>query len=174
MIERPKILQETRERKSGLCSKEAYQSARKSCHQKWNVHKLQKQRPSTNFCGCQFARHRQTKNSILEHLKKLCSTFRKTRKAICFEVYQQHEKVSKNWDVISLKEVLQVECWLFKCSQQTLHKKKPDRKLTPSKDEQGLFRAHGRLENIRSLPNDLRNPIVLLKGHPLVFFLHLN
>ena len=33
------------------------------------------------------------------------------------------------------------------------------------------MRAHGRLENIRSLPNELRNPIILLKGHRLVHLL---
>jgi len=43
--------------------------------------------------------------------------------------------------------------------------------LIPSEDEQGLLRAHGRLENIRSLPNGLRNPIILPKGHRLVHLL---
>jgi len=35
-------------------------------------------------------------------------------------------------------------------------------------DEQGLLRAHGRLENIRSLPNEMRNPIILPKGYQMV------
>ena len=35
-------------------------------------------------------------------------------------------------------------------------------------DEQGLSRAYGRLENIRSLPNEMRNPIILLKEHQVV------
>ena len=48
-------------------------------------------------------------------------------------------------------------------SQQTLDKDKLDKKLIPFEDEQGLLRAHGRLENIRSLPNELRNPIIKSK-----------
>ena len=43
-----------------------------------------------------------------------------------------------------------------------------DKKLIPSKDEQGLLRAHGRLENIRTLPDEMRNPVILPKCHRLV------
>ena len=77
----------------------------------------------------------------------------------------------KNREVISPKELSEAKLWLFKWSQQTLDKDKLDKKLIPSEDEQGLLRAHGRLENIRSLPNELRNPIILPKGHRLVHLL---
>lgn len=36
-----------------------------------------------------------------------------------------------------------------------------DRKLIASIDEEGLIRAHGRLENARILPKDMKNPVVL-------------
>ena len=36
------------------------------------------------------------------------------------------------------------------------------------RDEQGLSQAHGRLENIRSLPNEMQNPIILPKEHQVV------
>ena len=42
------------------------------------------------------------------------------------------------------------------------------KKLIPSKDEHGLLRAHGRLENIRTLPDEMRNPVILPKSHRLV------
>ena len=71
----------------------------------------------------------------------------------------------KNRDVILMKELSQAELWLLRLSQQTLDKDKLDKKLISSEDEQGLLRAHARLENIRSLPNELRNPIILPKGH---------
>ena len=35
-------------------------------------------------------------------------------------------------------------------------------------DEDGILRAQGRLENIRSLPKDTRNPIILPRNHKFV------
>ena len=35
----------------------------------------------------------------------------------------------------------------------------------------GLLRVHGRLEDIRTLPKDMRNPILLPRNHPLVYLL---
>ena len=46
-----------------------------------------------------------------------------------------------------------------------------DEQLLVEKDEDDLLRVHGRLENIRTLPNDLRNPILLPRNHPLVYLL---
>ena len=77
----------------------------------------------------------------------------------------------KNREVTSPKELSEAELWLFKWSQQTLDKDELDKKLIPLEDEQGLLREHGRLEIIRSLPNELRNPIILPKGHRLVHLL---
>ena len=46
-----------------------------------------------------------------------------------------------------------------------------DKKLVAKKDEDGLFRAHGRLEDVGCLPEELRKPIILPKDHPFVIFL---
>ena len=40
-----------------------------------------------------------------------------------------------------------------------------------SKDEEGLIRAHGHLENARILPKDMRNPVVLPRDHQLMILL---
>ena len=85
---------------------------------------------------------------------------------ICFEVYHQRKNKRKR-----SRELSEAELWLFKWSQQTLDKDKLDKGLIPSENEQGLLCALGRLENIRSLPNELRNPIILPKGHRLVHLL---
>ena len=78
------------------------------------------------------------------------------------------EQKKKKSGVISPKELSEAELCLFKWSQQTLEKDKLDKNFIPSEDEQELVHAHGRLENIWSLPNELRNPIILPKGHQLV------
>ena len=116
---------------------------------------------------------RAPENPIMEHLMKSCSTFRKARKTMAYVLrfISNTRTKEKNREVISPKELSEAELWLFKWSQQTLDKDKLDKKLIPSEDEQGLLRAHGRLENIRSLPNELRNPIILPKGHRLVHLL---
>ena len=43
-----------------------------------------------------------------------------------------------------------------------------DKKLIPSLEEDGLIRAHGRLEDTRSLPREMRNPIILPHDYLLV------
>ena len=53
-------------------------------------------------------------------------------------------------------------------SQRTINVDTVDKKLIPASDEQGVLRAHGRLENIRSLPAEMGNPIILPNGHQLV------
>ena len=70
---------------------------------------------------------------------------------------------TKNRDRISPKELTESELRLFKWCQQTIDVDKLDKKLIPSKDEHGLLRAHGRLENIRTLPDEMRNPIILFE-----------
>ena len=76
---------------------------------------------------------------------------------------------TKNRDPISPKELTESELRLFKWCQQTIDVDKLDKKLIRSKDEHGLLRAHGRVENIlRMLPDEMRNPIILPKSHRLV------
>ena len=51
---------------------------------------------------------------------------------------------TKNTDSISPKQLTESELLLLKWWQQTINVDKRDKKLIPSKDEQGLLRAHGR------------------------------
>ena len=57
---------------------------------------------------------------------------------------------------------------LFKWSQFHLKPTVVDKKLIPSLDENGIIRAHGRLEDVRLLPQEMRNPVILPRDHPLV------
>ena len=65
---------------------------------------------------------------------------------------------TKNRDPISPKELTKSELRLLKWWQETIDVEKLYKKLIPSKDEHGLLRAHGRLQNIRTLPDEMRNP----------------
>ena len=57
---------------------------------------------------------------------------------------------------------------MLKWCQQMINIDAVDKKLIPTADEQGLLCAHGRLENIRSLPKEMRKPIILPRGHQMV------
>ena len=74
----------------------------------------------------------------------------------------------KNRDPISSKELTESELRLFKWCQQTIDVNKLDKTLIPSKDEHGLKRTRGRLENIRTRPDEMRNPIILPKCNRIV------
>ena len=60
---------------------------------------------------------------------------------------------------------------LLKWSQFHVNEDSLDKKLVAKKDEDSLFRAHGRLEDVRCLPEELRKPIILPKDHPFVILL---
>ena len=99
---------------------------------------------------------------------RTCSTFSKARKTLDYVLrfVNNTRMKAKNRDPISPKELTESELWLFKWCQQTIDVDKLDKKLIPSKDEHGLLRAHGRVENIlRMLPDEMRNPIILPKSH---------
>ena len=108
-------------------------------------------------------------NPVFEHLTRTCSTFSKARKTLAYVLrfVNNTRMKTKNRDPISPK-LTESELWLFKWCQQTIDVDKLDKKLIPSKDEHGLLRAHGRLENIRTLPDEMRNPVILPKSHRLV------
>ena len=101
---------------------------------------------------------------------RTCSTFSKARKTLAYVLrfVNNTRMKTKNRDPISPKELTESELRLFKWCQQTIDVDKLDKKLIPSKDEHGLLRAHGRLENIRTLPDEMRNPVILPKSHRLV------
>ena len=110
-------------------------------------------------------------NPLFEHLMRTCSTFSKARKTLDYVLrfVNNTRMKTKNRDPISPKELTESELRLFKWCQQTIDVDKLDKKLIPSKDEYGLLRAHGRVENIlRMLPDEMRNPIILPKSHRLV------
>ena len=109
-------------------------------------------------------------NPVFEHLTRTCSTFSKARKTLAYVLrfVNNTRMKTKNRDPISPKELTESELWLFKWCQQTIDVDKLDKKLIPSKDEQGLLRPHGRLENIRMLPDETRNPVILPNSHLLV------
>ena len=109
-------------------------------------------------------------NPHFENLTRTCSTFSKARKTLAYVLrfVNNTRMKTKNRDPISPKELTESELRLFKWCQQTIDVDKLDKKLIPSKDEHGLLRAHGRLENIRTLPDEMRNPVILPKSHRLV------
>ena len=72
---------------------------------------------------------------------------------------------------LSVQELKAAETHLLKWSQFYVNEDSLDKKLVAKRDEDGLFRAHGRLEDIRCLPEELRKPIILQKDHPFVILL---
>lgn len=117
-------------------------------------------------------------NEILDHLLKTCSSFRKVRKTLAYVLRFVQNAKSKiaNREVISVRELKDAENLLFKWSQRKIDPNTLDKKLIAQIDQDGLLRAHGRLEDIRSLPKEMRNPIILPRNHQLVnlLLLHLH
>ena len=109
-------------------------------------------------------------NPLFEHLTRTCSTFSKARKTLAYVLrfVNNTRMKTKNRDPISPKELTESELRLFKWCQQTIDVDKLDKKLIPSKNEHGLLRVHGRYENNRTLPDEMRNPVILAKSHRLV------
>ena len=104
-------------------------------------------------------------NPVFEHLTRTCSTFSKARKTLAYVLrFVNNTRMErKNRDPISPKEITESDFRLFKWCQQTIDVDKPERKLITSKDEHGLLRA--RVEVIRTLPHEMRNPVILPKSH---------
>ena len=103
---------------------------------------------------------------------KTSSTFAKARKTLAYVLrfINNARKKENNASEISPEELRESELQMFKWCQETININTVDQKLMSiaKPDEQGLFRAYGRLENISSLPNEMRNPIILPKGHQMV------
>ena len=112
-----------------------------------------------------------TDNPILQHLMKTCSTF---TISYILRFINNARKEDNNTSTISPKKLRESELQMFKWCQETINIDTVDQKLMSKPDEQGLLPAYGRLENIRSLPNEMRNPIILPKGHQMVDLLLLN
>ncbi|XP_068735180.1 uncharacterized protein [Montipora capricornis] len=97
-------------------------------------------------------------NPVFHQLLNTCSTFSKIRRTLAYirRFIQNARKKNVKTGSITVQELQGLEKQLFKWSQL---------------DENGLLRAHGRLEDVRSLPQELRNPVILPCDHPLVILL---
>ena len=111
-------------------------------------------------------------NPIMEHLIKTCSTYTKARKTLAYVLrFINNTRTKKsNKSPISPQELRESELQMLKWCQQMINIDTVDKKLIPTADEQGLLCAHGRLENIRSLPKEMRKPIILPRGHQMVIY----
>ena len=85
-------------------------------------------------------------NPLFEHLMRKCSTFSKARKTLAYilKFVNNTRMKTKNTDPLSPKELTESELRLLKWCQQTIDVDKQDKKLIPSKNEQGLLCTHGR------------------------------
>ena len=109
-------------------------------------------------------------NPIFQQLLKSCSTFPKIRRTLAYvrRFAQNARKKNAKTGPITVQELKESENQLFKWSQLHLDPCVIDKKLIPSLAEDGLIRAHGRLEDARSLPQEMRNPVILPRDHLLV------
>ena len=117
-------------------------------------------------------------NPIFCNLLQSCSTFTKIRRVLAYvhrfvDITRRRAVPNSSLTVQGLKRS---ELQLLKWSQLHLDVSQLDEKLIATTDEEGLIRAHGRLENARILPKDMRNPVVLPRDHPLaiLFLRHLH
>ena len=112
-------------------------------------------------------------NPILQKLLENCSTFPKIRRPLAYVLrfVQNIRKKNVKTGPITVQELKESENQLFKWSQFHLKPSVVDKKLIPSLDENGIVRAHGRLEDVRLLPQEMRNPVILPRDHPLVLLL---
>ena len=115
-----------------------------------------------------------TDNALFEQLLQRCSSFSKIRRTLSYVLrfIRILRCRVRETNPISVNELKASENLLFRWCQQVMDIKKfPILKLKPKIDEDGLLRAHGRLENIRSLPQEMCKPIILPRNHPLVILL---
>ena len=101
------------------------------------------------------------------------ATFPKIRRPLAYVLrfVQNTGKKNVKTGLITVQELKESENQLFKWSQFHLKPSVVDKKLIPSLDENGIIRAHGRLEDVRLLPQEMRNPVILPRDHPLVLLL---
>lgn len=109
-------------------------------------------------------------NPILQKLLENCSTFPKIRRTLAYVLrfVQNTRKKNAKTGPITVEELKESENQLFKWSQFHLKPSVVDKKLIPSLDENGIICSHGRLEDVRLLPQEIRNPVILPRDHPLV------
>ena len=111
-------------------------------------------------------------NEVLDHLMKTCSSYRKVKNTLAYIIrFVTNTRSNKDERIkgeLNVTELNSSEELLFKLCQRKIEPNTLDRGLNAKEDENGVLRAHGRLENIRSLPREVRNPIILPRNHQLV------
>lgn len=111
-------------------------------------------------------------NPILSHLLTSCSSFSKVRRTLAYILrFVRNARKENVKGPLSVSELKRSENLLFKWCQVHLDVTSLEKKFIAKEDQGGLLRLHGRLEDIRSLPQDIRNPILLPRNHPLVYLL---
>ena len=112
-------------------------------------------------------------NPILLHLLRTRSTYSKIPRTLAYVCRFIHNARRKNptSGSISVQELKAAETHILKWSQFHVDEDSLDKKLVAKKGEDGLLRAHGRLEDVRCLPEELRKPVILPQDHPLVILL---
>ena len=98
-------------------------------------------------------------NPVLQKLLENCSTFPKIRGTLAYVLrfVQNTGKKNVKTGPITVQELKESENQLFKWSQFYLKPSVVVKKLIPSLDENGIIRAHGRLEDVRLL-QQIRKP----------------
>ncbi|XP_068738865.1 uncharacterized protein [Montipora capricornis] len=117
--------------------------------------------------------HKSEENPILLHLLKTCSTYSKIRRTLAHvrRFIHNARKMNPKSGPISVQELKSAETQLLKWSQFHINEDSLDKKLVAKKGEDGLLRAHGRLEDVRCLVEELRKPIMLAQDHPFMILL---
>ena len=120
------------------------------------------------------ATENEEENPIFSHLLETCSTFSKVRKTLAYvnRFTKNARSANRQGGSITVDELQNTEKQLFRWTQRHIPDNPIDnQQLLIQKDEDGLPRVHGRLEDIRTLPDDMRHPILLPKKHALVYLL---
>jgi hypothetical protein len=112
-------------------------------------------------------------NPILAHLLTRCSSFSKVRRTLAYVPrFIQNARRSKQTGAITVEELEKSEKLVFRWGQCQLDVNTLNKQINAKLGDDGLLREHGRLEDIRSLPSDMRNPMILPRNQPLAY-LHL-
>ena len=85
--------------------------------------------------------------------------------------FVQNAKRSKQKGAITVEELKKAEMQLYHWSKNDLHVNTLNKQISPKVGDDGIIRAHGRLETIKTLPREVRNSIVLPRNHSFSYSL---
>ena len=126
--------------------------------------------PENNFRG--EVTEPEDDNPILTHLLARCCSFSKVRRVLAYvNRFAHNARRPRRKGSLTVEELQMAEKQLFRWSQHQINVNNINQQVQAKVDQEGLLRAHGRLEDIRSLPDDMRNPIILPRNHPLAYLL---